>query len=140
MTRMTEEQRIEKARAAHEAKRQATNYVVTWRGGGESQNYSGSEGFNALCSLLKVTGGSLYNYLCRGRGTHQFYGVNPTTGNDDIGVITRISPPAKEKRPVGRPRKHIDWARLGPEAPGYLREGYTEEPEFFPSKYRKSKK
>lgn len=115
---MTHKERLELAAAAHAAKRKDTHYVVTWRGGGEQEIYSGPEGFNNVAALLNVTGGTLYNYLSRGRGTCSFKGTNSTTGIEDIGTVSRILPPFKQKRPVGRPKRIIDWDRLGSEAPG----------------------
>lgn len=115
---MDHSQRLELARQVYEARKEETQYLVTWRGGGEHQIYSGNAGFAELTALLGVTAGSLYNYLC-GKGIHNFTGTNPTTGETDIGTVTKVKPPAKPKRPRGRPRKVIDWERLGSEAPNH---------------------
>ena len=108
-------QRLHLAKLAYDARNEARRYIVRWYGGGEHQEYKGEVGLAKLAKLLRITPHSLKCYLSKGKGHHQFRGVNPTLQIDDIGVIARIDPPAKQKRPRGRPRKVIDAERMGAE-------------------------
>lgn len=106
-------QRLHLAKLAYDARNAARRYIVTWYGGGEATEYVGEPGIAVLAKQLKITVHSLKCYLSRGKGRHIFRGTNPTLGIEDIGIITRKDPPAKPKRPRGRPRKVIDEERMG---------------------------
>lgn len=135
---MDHRERLERAAQAYRTKAEGRRYLLTWRGGGKPLLYVGSKGFEQLTTELRVAGATLNNYFSSKKNLHSVKRVNPTTGVEDIATIERIDPPAKEKRPRGRPRKVIDWERMGSEAPGYMADGYTEQPEFFPRKHAKS--
>lgn len=107
---MNKDERLERARAVYQLRKEHRRYVVNWRGGGSDQIYSGITGFNDLSTWLNITNGTLYNYLCRGRGVFRVKRPNPVTGLEDIATITRIDPPAKPKKPRGRPRTRFPIA------------------------------
>lgn len=134
---MNHTDRLALAREAYQSKAEARHYIVTWRGGGEPVTYSGISGLSDLAAMLKVQTSTLCSYFSRFKNVHQVKRRNPTTGEDDIATITRTVPSAKQKRPVGRPPKAIDWDRMGVEAPDYAKAGFTQKPEFFPRKLAK---
>lgn len=105
-------------RRAKEALRQKLEsylYTVTWRGNAEQQTYSGTAGFTALATALGVKPKTLACYLATGRDQHSREMTNPLTGEPDVATVTRHKPAPKPKRPVGRPPKQYDSARLGTE-------------------------
>jgi O-glycosyl hydrolase len=102
---MDQKDRIAKAIAAMRAKQDARSYVVTWRSSADHKIYKGFGSLTALATMLRISAGTLGNYLSRGKGSHQRKAINPTTGELDIMTITMYDPPHKEKRKRGRPPK-----------------------------------
>jgi hypothetical protein len=101
---MDTKQRLERARQAYVNKYQQRQYTISWRGGGDTEIFSGMAGFQSLCTVLALNPSTLNNYISRGHGVHTMRRLSPVTGEPDIATITRIDPPAKPKKPRGRPR------------------------------------
>lgn len=104
------------ARAAMQRKLDLTRYVITWRSAAASEEYSGPSGLTQAAQRVGISVASLRVYLANGKGSHAFQLTNPATGEPDLATLTRIYPPAKAKRPRGRPAKQLDIERLGIEA------------------------
>jgi len=110
---MTHQERLRRSREAQIKRLNARNYVVTWRSTADHLIYSGIQGFKDLAHQLDISEHSLRCYFARGAGVHSLERTNPTTGEPDLMTITRTDPPAKPKRPRGRPRKTLDATQLG---------------------------
>lgn len=100
-------------RQAKEA-RAKQRFQLSWRGGGAEV----LTGYTALEQYLDLTIGSIRCYLSRGQGVFSIERPNPLTNEPDILTISKLVE-HKPKPRRGRPPKHVDWERLGPEAPGY---------------------
>jgi hypothetical protein len=91
---------LERARRARQAQVKSQIYRVEWRGGEVSE----VQGWEVICALLGMRRTTLQVYLSKGGGSFQRLATNPTTGEQDILIVTRVKQ-VKEPKRRGRPPK-----------------------------------
>lgn len=94
-------------------RRNATQFVLSYRGGGTAQ----ITGYSALADALNISENSIPVLLSRGSdNSFQLMRPNPVTDEQDIVTVTRLKETSEPKR-RGRPCKaDITDERLGSEA------------------------
>jgi len=93
---------LERARLARQAQVKSQIYRLEWRGGEVSE----VQGWEAICALLGMRRTTLQVYLGKGGGSFQRLATNPTTGEQDILIVTRVQQ-TKEPKRRGRPPKAV---------------------------------
>jgi hypothetical protein len=91
---------LQRARLARQEQVKSQIYRVEWRGGEVSE----VQGWEAICALLGMRRTTLQVYLGKGGGSFQRLATNPTTGEQDILIVTRVQQ-TKEPKRRGRPPK-----------------------------------
>jgi hypothetical protein len=101
------------AHAATQARVHRQQYVLSWRGGGQSEIV----GITSLVSRLGLKLQSVRVYLSKGKGSFSVVRTNPLTGETDLLTVTHIPEPTAPAKRRGRPPKGFALdPRLGSEA------------------------